>query len=83
MAKLTEGQTIIFKHPVFDFIRAAYIKDGHAHYVEMFGHQTCIPCSLIQEWCDAEAAWNALTLQQVRTGNFEWSECPTIEPETT
>jgi len=78
MAKLTEGQTIIFKHPVFDFIRAAYIKDGHAHYVEMFGHQTCIPCSLIQEWCDASEAWKALSSQ--KSGNFEWNEGPTVAP---
>ena len=81
MAELKEGQQIIFKRKGLDSdaVRVGVHYDGYVQY-HVSGFSTVMPARDITEWCDAEAAWNALTLQQVRTGNFEWNEGPNVEP---
>ena len=81
MAELTEGQQIIFRHPANGRIRAgSYSMEWVSYCVS--GLPTAVPFAEISEWCDASEAWNALTSQKVRAGNFEWNEGPTVEPET-
>ena len=87
MAELKDGQQIIFKHPGDDQIRVGVYEqyaDSVTYFVTFAGSDEVsvgdTPAVLIKEWCDAEAAWNALTLQEVRTGSFEWNEGPTVEP---
>ncbi len=83
MAELKEGQQIIFKHPGTGAIRQGVVK-GHLVvflYTELGRPEILnIQKESVTEWCDTSEAWNALTLQQVRAGNFEWSEGPTVEP---
>ena len=83
MAKLTEGQQIIFKHPGTGAIRQGVVKKHLIVflYTDLGSPETLnIQKESVTEWCDAEAAFNAWGLQQVRTGNFEWNEGPTVEP---
>ena len=84
MAELGEGQQIIFKRKGQDrdSIRVGVHYDGYVQY-HISGFSTVMPLEHVTEWCDASEAWNALTLQKSRAGNFEWNEGPTIEPETT
>ena len=83
MAELTRGQKILFKLPKKEEINVGIVFDNHVIYVFMEANAQgtrWVPISDVTEWCDASEAWNALTLQQVRTGNCEWSEGPTAEP---
>lgn len=80
MAELNEGQKIIFRHPTLKELRVGIVIDKYVHYLTTMGSQTSIQCSIIQEWCDAEAAFKAWSLQEVRIGSFEWNEGPTVEP---
>ena len=83
MAELTRGQKILFKLPKKEEINVGIVFDNHVIYVFMEANAQgtrWVPIEDVNEWCDAEAAWNALTLQQVRTGNFEWNEGPNVEP---
>ena len=83
MAKLTEGQQIIFKHPGTGSLRQGVVKK---HLVVFLYTDLGSPEILniqkesVTEWCDASEAWNALILQKRITVNFEWNEGPTVEP---
>ena len=85
MAELREGQQIIFKHPGTGALRQGVVKK---HLIVFLYTDLGRPEILniqkesVTEWCDASEAWNALTSQKVRAGNFEWNEGPTVEPET-
>ena len=79
MAELKEGQQIIFKHPESGKILCGFVGTLTVVYA-WGGNKGAMPKSHIKEWCDAEAAFNAWGLQQVRAGNFEWNEGPTVEP---
>jgi len=84
MAELKEQQKIVFKHPIAGYVGLGVYYNGIVFYLPenpLDGMQS-IPYSYIQEWCDASEAWNALTSQKARAGNFEWNEGPTVEPET-
>ena len=90
MAELKEGQQIIFRHPSHGEIRVGVYSQRHhtVSYLTVYGESAepeehDIPSIAILEWCDAEAAFNAWGLQQVRAGNFEWAQPengPTVEP---
>lgn len=83
MAELTRGQKILFKLPKKEEINVGIVFDNHVIYVFMEANAQgtrWVPIEDVTEWCDAEAAWNALTSQKVRVGNFEWNEGPTVEP---
>lgn len=84
MAKLREQQKIVFKHPINKQVSLGVYYNGIVFYLpeNPLEGLVQIPYSYIKEWCDAEAAFKAWSLQQVRTGNFEWNEGPTVEPET-
>ena len=83
MSKLREGQQIIFKHPGTGAIRQGVVKK---HLVVFLYTDLGRPEILniqkesVTEWCDASEAWKALSSLQVRAGNFEWNEGPTVEP---
>jgi hypothetical protein len=68
---MKEEQQIIFKHPALEEVRLGVIIGEYIHYLTKEGVQTSIQHSLICEWCDAEAAFNAFALQNIRAGNFE------------
>ena len=83
MAELTRGQRILFKLPKKEEINVGIVFDNHVIYVFMEANAQgarWVPITDVVEWCDAEAAFNAWSLQQVRIGNFEWNEGPTVEP---
>lgn len=70
---MKEGQQIIFRHPHSKEILCGVVGDLTVAYA--FGkNKGFMPISHITEWCDAEAAFNALALQEVRRGNFEWAQ---------
>lgn len=80
---MKEGQKIIFKHPLSKDVRIGVFEgDNLVSYLPDYpvtGSNAGIKkitASSIQEWCDAESAWDALTLQNVRAGKFG----PTVEP---
>ena len=73
MAELTRGQKILFKLPKKEEINVGIVFDNHVIYVFMEANAQgtrWVPIEDVNEWCDASEAWNALTLQQVRAGNF-------------
>ena len=83
MAELTRGQKILFKLPKKEEINVGIVFDNHVIYVFMEANAQgtrWVPISDVTEWCDASEAWNALSSLQVRAGNFEWNEGPTVEP---
>ena len=85
MAELKEGQQIIFRHPGTHRITQGTVKGQQAIYLfaDKFPPVILgIDKESIAEWCDASEAWNALTLQNVRAGTFEWNEGLTVEPKT-
>ena len=87
MAKLTEGQQIIFKHPGTGSLRQGVVKK---HLIVFLYTDLGRPEILniqkesVTEWCDASEAWNALTQHKPKAGNFEWShpenEGPAVGP---
>jgi len=83
MSKLREGQQIIFKHPGTGAIRQGVVKKNLVVflYTDLGSPETLnIQKESVTEWCDASEAWKALSSQ--KSGNFEWNEGPTVEPET-
>ena len=87
MAELINGQKVIFKHPhtgeILTGVAHGFTKKVLYCFTEPNSSGSRqIDISDIREWCDAEAAWNALTSQNIRAGNFEWNEGPTVEPKT-
>lgn len=83
MTELKEGQQIIFKHPESGKVTLGVIRHGEVIYM-YYGNAEYpnLKISELSEWYDASEAWNALTLQNVRAGTFEWNEGLTVEPKT-
>ena len=79
MAKLKEGQSILFKMTDIDKIRCGIVLNNRVHCLTEWGDMS-LPVKEIHEWCDTSEAWNALTSQNIKAGNFEWNEGPTVEP---
>ena len=79
MAKLTEGQSILFKMTDIDKIRCGIVLNNRVHCLTEWGDMS-LPVKEIHEWCDASEAWNALKIQQALPFTFEWNEGPTVEP---
>jgi hypothetical protein len=80
---MKEGQQIIFKHPVSGQILTGLTVSNHVIYVFAENRSTgtaWVETNKITEWRDASEAWKALSLQNVRAGNFEWNEGPKVEP---
>jgi len=66
---MKEGQQIIFKHPDDGMVYSGFVTEmsvSYRHGISKFLY----PAEKIKEWVDAEAAFNAFSLQIIRTGNF-------------
>ena len=85
MTELKEGQHIIFKHPGTHWLMQGIAKGQQVIYLLADKFPPVIrgiDKESVTEWCDVSEAWNALTQQKSRAGNFEWNEGPTVGPET-
>lgn len=66
---MKEGQQIIFKHPDNGKIYSGFVTETSVSYRDGIS-KFLYPAERIKEWADAEAAFNAFSLQLIRTGNF-------------
>ena len=67
---MKEGQQIIFKHPDHGIIYSGFVTGLSVSYRQSSG-KCLYPLEMIKEWVDAEAAFNAFALQNIRAGNFD------------
>jgi hypothetical protein len=66
---MKDGQQIIFKHPDDGRIYSGFVTGMSVSY-RHGASKFLYPAERIKEWADAEAAFNAFSLQLIRAGNF-------------
>ena len=84
MAELISyGQDIVFRHPVSGKIHTGIGAEENVVFLDSENKTIgtrIVKKSRIKQWCDAESVFKEWELRQVRAGNFEWNEGPTVEP---